>query len=79
MIMDFDPNKDYYKILEVDSNASPDDIKKSFRKLAMKYHPDKQNGDKAKFQEINEAYGVIGDTKKKQQYDAYRQGGGGFQ
>lgn len=40
--MDFDPSKDYYKILEVDENASSDEIKKSFRKLAMQYHPDKK-------------------------------------
>lgn len=74
--MDFDPSKDYYKSLWVDENASADEIKKAFRKLAMQHHPDKQWGDKAKFQEINEANGVIGDEKKRQQYDAYRKWGG---
>ncbi len=74
--MDFDPSKDYYKSLWVDENASADEIKKAFRKLAMQHHPDKQWWDKAKFQEINEANGVIGDEKKRQQYDAYRKWGG---
>ncbi len=74
--MDFDPSKDYYKALGLDKNASADEIKKAFRKLAMQHHPDKKGGDKAKFQEINEAYGVIGDDKKKTQYDSYRAWGG---
>ncbi len=72
--MDFDPKKDYYKILGVDENASTADIKKAFRKLAIKYHPDRW-GSKEKFQEINEAHGVLSDEKKRQQYDAYRKGG----
>lgn len=76
--MDFDPSKDYYKSLWVSEDASADDIKKAFRKLAMQHHPDKKGGDKAKFQEINEANGVVGDEKKRQQYDSYRKWGWGF-
>lgn len=67
-----DYNKNYYKELELDKNASDDDIKKSFRKLAMKYHPDKNNGDKKaelKFQKINEANENLSDTNKKIEYD----------
>ncbi|MFA5747806.1 MAG: DnaJ C-terminal domain-containing protein [Candidatus Absconditabacterales bacterium] len=71
---DFDPKKNYYEILGLSENANPDEIKKAFRKFAVKHHPDK-GGDKKKFQEINEAYQVLGDEKKKQQYDAYRKGG----
>ena len=78
IFMDFDPSKDYYKALGLDENASADEIKKAFRKLAMQHHPDKKGWDKAKFQEINEAYGVIGDEKKRPQYDAYRKWGGGM-
>ena len=66
--------RDYYKILGVDRKASPDEIKKSFRKLAMKYHPDRNKNDKAaeeKFKEINEAYEVLSDEKKRQIYDTY--------
>lgn len=64
--------KDYYKILGVSKNASQDDIKQTFRKLAVKYHPDKTKGDKtseAKFKEISEAYEVIGDAEKRKKYD----------
>ncbi|MCS6982672.1 MAG: J domain-containing protein [Candidatus Absconditabacterales bacterium] len=76
--MDFDPQKNYYEILGVDENASEDDIKKAFRKLAVKYHPDR-GGDKEKFQEINDAHQVLSDPRKRQQYDAMRKGGfGGF-
>lgn len=66
--------KDYYKILEVDKNTSQNDIKKSYRRLAKKYHPDlNPNDNKAqeKFKEINEAYEVIGDEEKKKQYDTF--------
>jgi curved DNA-binding protein CbpA len=70
--MDFDPKKNYYEILGVSEDASPDEIKKAFRKLAMKLHPDKKGGNKEKFQEVNEANQVIGNPQKKQQYDAYR-------
>src|ERR1700680_2016525 len=64
--------KDYYKILGVARTASADDIKKAFRKLARKYHPDVNPGDKkseAKFKEINEAYEVLSDAEKRRKYD----------
>lgn len=63
--------KDYYNILGIDKKASKDEIKKAFRKLAHKYHPDKKEGDEAKFKEINEAYHVLSDDKKRAEYDAY--------
>jgi len=66
--------KDYYDILGVDRKASQEDIKKAYRKLARKYHPDLNAGDKAaeqKFKEINDAYGVLGDEKKRSEYDRY--------
>jgi len=65
---------DYYKELGVNRNASADEIKKAYRKLAMKYHPDHTKGDKAgeeKFKKISEAYAVLSDKEKKQQYDTY--------
>ena len=64
--------KDYYKILGVDKKASKDEIKKAYRKLAMKYHPDKTKGDKStedKFKEINEANEVLSDDDKRKKYD----------
>lgn len=64
-------SKDYYKLLGVAKGASADEIKKAFRKLAHQYHPDKDNGDEAKFKEINEAYQVLSDDKKRQQYDQF--------
>jgi molecular chaperone DnaJ len=73
-------NKDYYQTLGVERGASKDDIKKAFRKLAHQYHPDKQGGDEGRFKEINEAYTVLSDEKKRAEYDAYGQtfnGGGG--
>ncbi len=62
---------DYYKILGINNGASEDEIKKAFRKLAHKYHPDKKGGDEKKFKEISEAYSVLSDKKKKEQYDKY--------
>jgi len=64
--------KDYYKVLGVAKTASGDDIKKAFRKLARKYHPDVNPGDKKaeeKFKEINEAYEVLSDADKRRKYD----------
>ncbi|MBN1822908.1 MAG: molecular chaperone DnaJ [Endomicrobiales bacterium] len=72
--------RDYYEILGVGRNASADDIKGAYRRLAIKYHPDKNPGDKAaeeKFKEINEAYEIISDPKKRQQYDAFGHAGVG--
>ena len=71
--MDFDPKKNYYDILWVSESASIDEIKKAFRKLAIKHHPDRW-WSKEKFQEINEAYQVLSDEKKRGQYDAFRKG-----
>lgn len=72
--------KDYYKILGVSKDASEDEIKKTFRKLAHAYHPDKSGGDEAKFKEVSEAYTVLSDKNKRAQYDAQMSGGfrGGF-
>ena len=61
--------KNYYDILGVNKNASQDDIKKAYRNLSKKYHPDKNNGDDSKFKEINEAYDTLGDETKRKQYD----------
>jgi molecular chaperone DnaJ len=66
--------KDYYEVLGVQKNATKDDIKKAYRKLAIQYHPDKNPGDKAaeeKFKEATEAYEVLGDDKKRQAYDQF--------
>lgn len=64
-------NKDYYQVLGIDRNASKDEIKQAFRKLAHKYHPDKQGGDEEKFKEVSEAYGILSNDKKRSEYDAY--------
>ena len=83
-------NKDYYSVLGVDKNASDDEIKSAYRRLAKKYHPDINKTDEAaeKFKEINEAYEVLGDSKKRANYDQFGSadgnpfgnggGGGGF-
>ena len=85
--------KDYYKILGVNRDTSEEDVKKAYRKLAHKHHPDKSGGDEEKFKEINAAYQVLSDKEKRKQYDTYGQvfeggaqpgggagfGGGGFQ
>ncbi|MBC9913442.1 DnaJ C-terminal domain-containing protein [Chitinophaga varians] len=66
--------KDYYKILGVEKAATAEQIKKAYRKLAVKYHPDKNQGDKAaedKFKEINEAYEVLSDAEKRKKYDQF--------
>ena len=66
--------KDYYKTLGVGKNATDEEIKKAYRKLAMKYHPDHSKGDKAaeeKFKTISEAYAVLSDKEKRQQYDTF--------
>jgi curved DNA-binding protein len=80
--------KDYYKILGVDKNASQEEIKKSYRKLAMKYHPDRNQGNKEaeeKFKEVTEANEVLSDPDKRKKYDTlgsnwkqYQTGGQGF-
>lgn len=79
-------SQNYYSVLGVEKSASASEIKKAYRKLAMKYHPDKNPGDKAaedRFKEAAEAYDVLGDAEKKAKYDqfghaAYKQGGAGF-
>ncbi len=72
--------RDYYEILGVSKNASDDEIKKAYRKLAVKYHPDKNPGDKeaeAKFKEINEAHDVLSDKQKRARYDQFGHAGVG--
>ena len=66
--------RDYYEVLGLQKGASEEEVKKAFRKMAMKYHPDKNPGDKAaeeKFKEINEAYSVLSDPDKKNKYDRF--------
>ncbi len=69
--------RDYYEVLGVSKTASADEIKKAFRKLAVKYHPDKENGDETKFKEANEAYEVLKDQQKRQRYDQFGHAGVG--
>jgi molecular chaperone DnaJ len=69
-------SKDYYETLGVNKNASKDEIKKAFYKLAQKYHPDKKGGNEAKFKQINEAYQVLSDEAKRSKYDQF---GSGFE
>lgn len=73
--------RDYYSTLNVSRSATPEELKKSFRKLAMQYHPDKNPGDKKaeeKFKEITEAYDVLSDPKKREAYDQFGFAGPGF-
>lgn len=76
--------RDYYEVLGVSKDASADEIKKAFRKAAVKHHPDKEGGDETKFKEINEAYEVLKDAQKRQRYDQFGHagvggnGGGGY-
>ena len=69
------PAQDYYETLGVDKSATPDQIKKAYRKLAMKWHPDRNPEDKAtaetKFKEIGEAYSVLSDDEKRKKYDQF--------
>lgn len=66
-------NKDYYKILNIDKNADTQSIKRAYRKLAMKYHPDvnKQKDAEEKFKDLTEAYAILSDKEKRKQYDSY--------
>ena len=67
--------RDYYEVLGIGKSASPDEIKKAFRKAAVQHHPDKEGGDESKFKEINEAYEVLKDDKKRQRYDQFGHAG----
>jgi DnaJ-class molecular chaperone len=69
--------KNYYEILGVDKKSTQDDIKKAYRNLSKKYHPDKNGGDDSKFKEINEAYDTLGDEVKRREYDNPNQFGDG--
>jgi molecular chaperone DnaJ len=69
--------RDYYEVLGVGKDASADELKKAFRRLAVQYHPDKEGGDEAKFKEINEAYEVLKDSSKRQRYDQFGHAGVG--
>lgn len=69
--------KDYYETLGISKGASADEIKKAFRKAAVKHHPDKEGGDEAKFKEVNEAYEVLKDDAKRQRYDQFGHAGVG--
>src|SRR3989344_5028028 len=66
--------KDYYNVLGINKNASKDEIKKAFYKLAHKYHPDKKEGNESKFKEVNEAYHVLSDDSKRSKYDQFGSG-----
>ena len=71
-------DRDYYEVLGVGKDASADDIKKAYRRLAMKYHPDRNPGDKAaeeKFKQIGEAYAILSDEQKRAAYDRFGKAG----
>ncbi len=71
--------KDFYEVLGVSRDVSDADLKKAYRKLAHKYHPDKDGGDEDKFKEVNEAYSILSDKNKRAQYDQFGSAGpGGF-
>ena len=63
--------KDYYEVLGIDRNASKDEIKRAYHRLAHKFHPDKKGGDEQKFKEVNEAYQVLSNEQKRKQYDQF--------
>ena len=69
--------RDYYEVLGVSKDASDDELKKAFRKAAVKHHPDKEGGDEEKFKEVNEAYEVLKDKQKRQRYDQFGHAGVG--
>lgn len=69
--------RDYYEVLGVGKNASADEVKKAFRRLAVQHHPDKEGGDETKFKEVNEAYEVLKDQSKRQRYDQFGHAGVG--
>ena len=69
--------RDYYEVLGVGKDASDDELKKAFRRQAVKHHPDKEGGDETKFKEVNEAYEVLKDEKKRQRYDQFGHAGVG--
>ncbi len=71
-------NKDYYKTLGVSEDATSEEIKKTYRKLAFQYHPDRNPGNEEMMKEINEAYAVLSDPGKKREYDSYRRSYGSF-
>ena len=70
--------KNFYDVLGVKKTATKDEIKKAYRELCKKYHPDKHGGDDTKIKEVNEAYAILGDDEKRKQYDAQASGFGGF-
>src|SRR3990167_6948296 len=69
--------RDYYEVLGVSKDASDDELKKAFRKAAVKFHPDKEGGDETKFKEASEAYEVLKDKQKRQRYDQFGHAGVG--
>lgn len=69
--------RDYYEVLGVSKNASADEIKKAFRRLAIQHHPDKEGGDETKFKEVNEAYEILKDESKRKRYDQFGHAGVG--